>query len=151
MPGGAGGAKPLTVAAGILRRDTRVLACQRLRDGDPYGGKWELPGGKLQDGESAAEALVRELREELGIVARPGAEVERVEHLYPVRGLVRLHFFEVERFHGEPSNLGFETIRWASVPELLALDWLEADLPLVRRLAAGAGSPLAPLEQSPRW
>jgi len=137
----AEGAAPVRVAAGILRRDDRVLACRRL-PGGPFGLKWELPGGKLHPEETAAEALVRELREELGIAACVGPLVERTTHTYPGPFTVELCFFEVERFDGEPLNLGFHSILWAAGSELAELDWLEADRPLARRLAANPGRPL---------
>ncbi|MGD8375141.1 MAG: (deoxy)nucleoside triphosphate pyrophosphohydrolase [Acidobacteriota bacterium] len=134
----AGTPREVVVAAGILRRGDRILACRRRLEG-AFPGKWELPGGKLQDGESPGQALVRELREELAVEARPGREVARVRHEYADHAPVRLHFFEVESFQGEPRNLAFEEIRWASPRELLELDWLEADRPLVRRLAGPHG------------
>jgi 8-oxo-dGTP diphosphatase len=135
----------LRVAAGILRRGDRVLACRR-HPGGAFGGKWELPGGKLRDGEAPAAALVRELREELGVDAHPGDEVARLDHRYPGGPRVRLRFFEVERFDGELRNRAFQEIRWAAPADLLALDWLEADLPLVRRLAQHAGRRLRRVE-----
>jgi len=135
--------KVLEVAAGILRRDGQVLACQRLPEGR-FGLRWEFPGGKIERGESPAEALRRELREELGIGAEIGAEVARIGHRYPDHPPVLLHFFEVARFEPEPRNLAFAAIHWAASTELAALDWLEADRDLVRRLAASVG-PLPPL------
>jgi 8-oxo-dGTP diphosphatase len=134
---------PVRVAAGILRRDERILACRRL-PGGPFGLKWELPGGKLRPGEEPAEALVRELREELGVAARVGPLVERTTHTYPGPFTVDLLFFEVEGFEGEPRNLGFDAIRWAAASELEGLDWLEADRRLARRLARNSGRPLPP-------
>jgi 8-oxo-dGTP diphosphatase len=133
----------LEVAAGILRRDAHVLACQRLPEAS-FGLRWEFPGGKIERGESPAEALRRELREELGIGSEIGAEVARIGHTYHDHAPVLLHFFEVARFEPEPRNLAFAAIRWAAVAELASLDWLEADRDLVRRLAASPG-PLPPL------
>ena len=134
---------PVAVAAGILRRDGRILACRRRLD-DPFGGKWEFPGGKLRDGETPAQALLRELAEELGITASAGPEVGRVRHTYAGRSPLELHFFEVERFHPEPVNHGFEEMRWVRLSDLEALDWLEADRPLVRQIAASDGASLPP-------
>jgi 8-oxo-dGTP diphosphatase len=133
----------LEVAAGILRRDGHVLACQRLPEAS-FGLRWEFPGGKLERGESPAEALSRELLEELGVGAEIGAEVARIGHRYHNHAPVLLHFFEVTRFEPEPRNLAFADIRWAAGSELASLDWLEADRELVRRLAASPG-PLPPL------
>jgi len=133
----------IRVAAGILRRNGTILACRR-RLGDPFGGKWEFPGGKIRASETPSQALVRELQEELGIEVHPGAEVERVRHEYPGHPAVEIRFFEVREFRQEPRNLCFEELRWLAPPQLPSVDWLEADLPLVHRLAESDGRPLPP-------
>ena len=101
------------MAAGILFRRNRVLICQRAGPG-AFDGKWEFPGGKLQEGESAAQALIRELDEELEIRVR--AEdlrfLERLLHQYPGGPLVELHFFQVLAFEKEPVNRSFRSMRW---------------------------------------
>lgn len=122
------------VSAGILvDHDGKVLACQRRAD-QSHAHKWEFPGGKREAGETAAECLVRELREELGIEAEVGAEVWRVAHVYPGRVPVELTFFRVARFAGELRNLVFAEVRWMEVGRLAELDFLEADRELIARL-----------------
>ncbi len=69
------------VAVGILHRDGLVLACQRKKTA-LYPLQWEFPGGKVESGESPTDALIRELHEELGIVARPAKEFHRQEWDY---------------------------------------------------------------------
>lgn len=133
----------MRVAAGILRRSATILACRR-RLGGSFGGRWEFPGGKLHADETPSQALVRELQEELGIEVSPGLEVECIRHAYPGHPLVEIHFFEVGESSQEPRNLCFEELRWLSPQELPALDWLEADRPLVQRLATSDGKPLPP-------
>lgn len=125
----------IPVAAGILIRDDRILICQRHRS-DPYGLQWEFPGGKLREGESFEAALSRELQEELAIHAEVGAEVFRLQHRYPDR-FVEVAFFRVDSFRGEPENLVFEAIAWARRSELPGYRFLEADLGLVAKIAAG--------------
>jgi 8-oxo-dGTP diphosphatase len=122
------------VVAGIIRRGNLLLACQRRLD-DRFPGKWEFPGGKVEEGELPEAALRRELEEELGIIAEIGKRVWQARHKYPDFPPVELDFFEVAKFIGEPINLAFEQIRWVRPDELPALDFLEADLPLVARLA----------------
>ena len=76
------------VAALIRREDGRILICQRPRQ-KARGLLWEFPGGKVEPGETEAQALIRECREELGILIQPGQAAARVEHAYPdlfVRG-----------------------------------------------------------------
>jgi 8-oxo-dGTP diphosphatase len=121
------------VAVGILRVDGRVLACQRKRNA-VYPLKWEFPGGKVEAGESPPQALRRELGEELGIDATPGAEIHRQEWVYaegvanPERdGSFRVFYYLVDRYTGEPANHAFEEIRWVTVAELDRLDMLEGN------------------------
>ncbi len=127
----------IRVAAGILSRGGRILICQRGGAG-PMAGKWEFPGGKLAAGESAEEALVRELFEELEVRvrARDLCLLESLRHDYPGGPEVELHFFLVERFEGEPRNLGFQRMEWVEPRHASGFDFLEADRPLVARLAA---------------
>jgi len=124
------------VVAALIVKDDLILACQRTRH-QPMPLKWEFPGGKIEDGEKPREAMRRELEEELGIVAEVGAEVTRIVHRYPGGGSVELRFFEVRKYQGELENRIFREIRWATRQELLQLDFLEADLGLVKDLAAG--------------
>jgi 8-oxo-dGTP diphosphatase len=99
--------------------------------------KWEFPGGKIEEREQPRDALRRELEEELGIEATVGDEVARIQHEYPNGGMVELRFFIVRAFKGEIENRIFKDIQWASPQDLPKYDFLEADLTLVRDLAAG--------------
>ena len=123
------------VAALILQSD-KILVCQRTRH-QVMPLKWEFPGGKIEEGEQPRDALRRELEEELGIEATIGDEVARIVHEYPRGGSVELRFFAVNTYQGEIENRIFRDIRWCERSELPALDFLEADLTLVRDLAAG--------------
>jgi 8-oxo-dGTP diphosphatase len=99
--------------------------------------KWEFPGGKIEQGEHPTEALRRELDEELGIEARIGDEVARIQHKYPRGGTVELRFFVVHEFKGEVENRIFRDIQWVAPTRLPEFDFLEADRELVREIAAG--------------
>ena len=128
----------IRVAAGVLQREGRILICQR-RGGGPHALKWEFPGGKLREGESAGAALCRELREELSVAVLPPRlrNLGTVRHRYPEGPDVEIHFFQVSAFSGEPANLSFERIAWVTPRELAGHDFLDADRPLVARIAAG--------------
>jgi 8-oxo-dGTP diphosphatase len=126
----------ITVTAGILTCGEHVLVCQR-RAGGRFPLKWEFPGGKLEEGETAEGCLQRELREELSVEAEVGPEIYRTEHRYPGGFGVRLLFFRIRRFTGTPVNLAFERIEWARVADLSRYDFLEADRELVDRMARG--------------
>ncbi|MCI0567909.1 MAG: (deoxy)nucleoside triphosphate pyrophosphohydrolase [Acidobacteria bacterium] len=129
----------IRVAAGILSRGEQVLICQRSQAG-AFAGKWEFPGGKLQEGESAEEALVRELAEELDIVVRREnlRHLQTLRHRYPEGPEVELYFFQVVVFQREPQNRSFQQIAWIPASQAESFDFLEADKGLVARLAAGA-------------
>jgi len=99
--------------------------------------KWEFPGGKIEEGEQPRDALHRELEEELGIDATIGDEVARIRHEYKSGSSVELRFYVVREFKGELENRIFKDMRWTKPSELPSLDFLEADLQLVRELAEG--------------
>ncbi len=124
------------VVAALIVRDGRILVCQRTRH-QVMPLKWEFPGGKIEEGEQPVDALRRELEEELGIEARIGDEVARLRHVYKGGGAVELRFFEVREYSGEIENRIFRDVRWVERTELPGYDFLEADLGLVKDLAAG--------------
>jgi len=126
----------LVVAAALIDADGRVLLAQRPK-GKPLEGLWEFPGGKIEAGESAEQALRRELDEELGIQATIGTRVAHVRHSYRSGGAVDLQFFAVHTFEGELVNHIFEDMRWTPLKDLPGYDFLAADRDLVRDLAAG--------------
>jgi 8-oxo-dGTP diphosphatase len=131
------------VVAALIIRDSKILVCQRTRH-QTLPLKWEFPGGKIESDESPEAALRRELEEELGIEAEIGRKVAVIEHRYGNGAAVTLQFFLVERFSGEIQNRIFRDIRWVSREEMPTFDFLEADVALVRDIAAGRLSFLSP-------
>ena len=124
------------VAAGIIWRGDRFLAAERPA-GSSHEGFWEFPGGKIEEGESPSDALDRELREELGITVTEAAFWQIVAHDYRERGIhVRLHFFHVRRFVGEPEPKENQRLRWVTTEEALALNFLPADHRILAQLNA---------------
>lgn len=127
----------IVVAAGVIWRNGRFLAGQR-RTGAPMEGYWEFPGGKIEGGETPEECLARELAEELGIGLRRAEFWKTVTHTYAERGFhVRLHFFHVTAFSGEPCGKEGQNLRWVTPQEALELGFLPADASLLQELAAG--------------
>ena len=121
------------VAAGILcDAEGRVLIAERL-GGGPFQGLWEFPGGKISDGESAAEALSRELAEELGIEVIACASFMRLRHEYDDR-IVSIEFFIVSDWVSEPVGREGQELRWVPRERLDAGELLPADVPVVEAL-----------------
>jgi 8-oxo-dGTP diphosphatase len=124
----------LEVAAAVIERaDGAFLLAQRPA-GKVYAGWWEFPGGKVHDGETAAAALARELHEELGIdVRRAYPWVTRV-HAYE-HATVRLNFFRVTEWRGEPHPREQQAIRWQQLAQPMAKPMLPANAPVLAALA----------------
>ncbi|MDH3443879.1 MAG: (deoxy)nucleoside triphosphate pyrophosphohydrolase [Deltaproteobacteria bacterium] len=133
--------KVIDVVAGLIFQKGRVLACQRHADGS-FPLKWEFPGGKIESGEQPATALVRELREELGVEIHGIEQVYSHTHKYAGSPTVRLKFFHVSAYRGRIVNRVFEQVRWVGADELSRLDFLEGDLPVIEWLASGKTSAL---------
>ena len=129
----------VVVAAALFDHDGRVLIAQRPR-GKPLAGRWEFPGGKVDAGESERQALVRELREELGIEVRAARPFMRLTHAYAERD-VQLALWIVERFSGAPRSLDAQAPKWVAPARLGSEDILEADQPFIAALRdlPGAG------------
>jgi 8-oxo-dGTP diphosphatase len=123
------------VVAALIVRGDEILVCQRTRH-QTMPLKWEFPGGKIEDGEEPHAALARELEEELGILAHIGPEVARIRHTYGKGGVIDLRFFLVEQYEGDIENRIFRDVQWASREKLPEYDFLEADLELVKDIAA---------------
>lgn len=120
----------IEVVAGLILDDAgRLLACKRPV-GKHLGGKWEFPGGKLEDGEEPAAALVRELEEELGIIVIPGEALTPVVWDYG-RGPIRLHPILCRIAGGELHPHEHPEIRWCGREDLGGLDWAAADVPVL--------------------
>lgn len=119
----------------ILDRNGKVLACRRAA-GRHLGGLWEFPGGKIEDEESPKKALGRELQEELGISVEVGGIMDAVVEWTDGDVSIRLTAFRCEIIDGEPVALEHAEIRWCEMQELPALDWAEADEPIVAELLA---------------
>ena len=101
-------------------------------------GRWEFPGGKVEPGETDADALARECREELGVRVKVGARVGPDVPLAHGRALLRV--FAVTLLDGDvPRALEHAAMRWLAVDELDSVPWLPADRPIVAELPALLG------------
>ena len=120
------------VAGALYDAAGRVLIAQRP-PGKALAGRWEFPGGKVHDGEGAYDALVRELREELGVEVRSAQRLMRYAHAYPDR-VVWLDMWIVTEWRGEPRSLDGQALKWVPPAKLGGEDILEADQPIVAAL-----------------
>lgn len=123
--------KTIEVAAAIIHNGSQILATQRGY-GD-YKGSWEFPGGKLQDGESAQEAIVREIQEELRVRIQPEKLLTTVEYDYETFHLT-MHCFVASILSGEIQLVEHEAMKWLSVEELDSVAWLPADVEVVHKI-----------------
>jgi 8-oxo-dGTP diphosphatase len=132
------GSAVIDVVAAVVEHEGRVLLTRRL-DGTHLGGMWEFPGGKIADGESHAEALRREIREELDAGVQVHDLMLETTHMYPDRA-VRLSFYRCTLAGPPRSALGQE-MRWVLPAELGELQFPEADRELLEFLKRRAASP----------
>ena len=121
------------VVAAILEREGKILICRR-RANQSHALQWEFPGGKVEPGETPAQALARELEEELGIAAASGDQIAGYEFTYPGKSPIRLFFFRVNSYQGEPQNLIFQEMRWEPPSRLAEFDFVEGDHEFLRSL-----------------
>ena len=122
------------VASAVIIKDGLVFAAQRA-DKKDQACRWEFPGGKLEEGESAQDAVVREIAEELSLVVSVDRPLMRVEHQGPAFSLT------MDVFVCTPSSPHIVLTehldsRWFSQDELWSVDWADADIPVVHEVAA---------------
>ena len=126
--------EPLHVVAAVIVVGGRVLACRRA----PHkadAGRWEFPGGKVEPGESSEQALVREIREELGVDIVVTGELGTDDTAVGDR-VVRLTCLRAEVTGALPiASTDHDELRWVTPTELPDLDWAEPDRPAVRLLS----------------
>ncbi len=126
-----------TVTAAVIRRNGAYLIARRSAGGD-LSGKWEFPGGKCEPGESDADALARELREELAMEAAIGAYVAgtRFEH---AGRRYELKAYEAEWTGGGPELREHQEVRWVAPAEFDRYDFAPSDRAIVKELMRREG------------
>lgn len=127
---------PTVVAAAVVIRDGRVLLTRRA-EGQHLAGLWEFPGGKLEEGESPEEALVRECREECGIEVDVEEILDVTHHRYPEKDVLLL-FYRCELRAGEVRHLQVADHAWVPPSELPDYSLPPADARVVARVQAMA-------------
>lgn len=125
------------VVAALIWQDEKFMICQRPAH-KARGLLWEFVGGKIEDGETKEEALVRECREELGISLSVGDVFMQVEHEYPDL-TVRLTIFHAFIAGGEPQKLEHNDIRWITPQEIPNYDFCPADVEILQKITQDFG------------
>ena len=131
----------IDIAAGLLCRQGRLLLGKRAARRTAYPGVWDLPGGHVEAGETAEQALVRELREELGVTPlawRAWAVLHAPAMGRETASLLRVHLFLVTQWDGEPRNLlpdEHDAVAWFTADEAATLTLAHADYPRLFREA----------------
>lgn len=120
------------VAAVIFGHDGRILLAKRPQHVHK-GGLWEFPGGKVELAESVAEALSRELREELAIDVLVAEPLIKLEHSYPDKAVL-LDFWKVTSFSGDPRGNEGQPIEWVARDQLHNYNFPEANVPVLELL-----------------
>ncbi len=137
--------KIVHVAVGVIRTTDNEGCCRyfltkRLKEAH-QGGKWEFPGGKVEEGETVAQALSRELKEEVAIDILSCQPLMKIEHNYPGKEggekgskTVRLDVFIVDNFTGEPSAQEGQGQGWFELKDFEKLDFPEANKVIIEKL-----------------
>ena len=123
--------KNIKVVAAVIKNGNKIYATQR-----GYGefkGGWEFPGGKIEQGETSQEALVREIEEELETKIKVNDLIDTIEYDYPTFHL-SMECFWCEIIKGNLVLLEAEAAKWLTKEELYSVDWLPADLLLIPKL-----------------
>lgn len=123
----------LEVGAALVFKNGKFLITQR-KEGDSFGGFWELPGGKKEPTESLEECVIRELKEELDIVVEIQHFFRILTYHYPQRS-VRLNIFFCSHKSGEPKLIECQNLAWVSPKDLSKYKFPEADQSLIEELA----------------
>lgn len=123
--------KIVNVVAAVIKENNKIYATQR-----GYGelmGKWEFPGGKIEEGEKPEEALKREIMEELDIIIEVGKLLDTIEYDYPTFHL-SMNCFVCKIISGSIILKEHNDAKWLAKNELRSLDWLPADIELIDKV-----------------
>lgn len=123
----------IQVAIGVVVNQQQQMLISQRHAQQHLGNQWEFPGGKLEVGETATQALARELAEELGILVQHSRPLIEFVHHYAERS-VHLHVFVVTHWHGQPQSLEHQPLRWVSLTQIDDYPLPAANLPIVSAL-----------------
>ena len=123
--------KTIEVVAAVIKKEDSIFATKRGYG--EFAGGWEFPGGKIEAGETAKEALIREIMEELDTLIDVGQLIDTVEYDYPSFHLT-MHCFFCSIISGDLVLKEHEAAKWLKKEELFSVGWLPADLGLIDKI-----------------
>ncbi|NLW35597.1 MAG: (deoxy)nucleoside triphosphate pyrophosphohydrolase [Syntrophorhabdus aromaticivorans] len=124
---------PKIVTAAVIEKDGHILIAKR-KQGKLHAGKWEFPGGTLEEGETCEQCLKREVQEELAVTAEIGDLVCVSEYSYAPDWTIRLLAYRATVISGIFSLNDHEEMRWVKPADLFEYNFPEADWPIVEKL-----------------
>lgn len=127
------GVKKVRVAVGIITNPQGEIFICRRGASQHQANKWEFPGGKVEDGETDAQALARELAEEVGIRVLSCEPFMQIDHDYGDKFVI-LAIRKLSAYQGEPTGLEGQESRWVRVNELSNYDFPQANSPILDKL-----------------
>jgi 8-oxo-dGTP diphosphatase len=122
----------LVVCAAIIHKDNKVLIAQR-KEGDTHALLWEFPGGKVEEGESPEESIVREINEELDINISADNVFDVVHHKYEKRNII-LIVYNCTYLSGDPKAIECNDFKWIDIKEMNKFKFVAADNNIVNKL-----------------
>ncbi|WP_408918984.1 (deoxy)nucleoside triphosphate pyrophosphohydrolase [Corynebacterium tuberculostearicum] len=125
---------PIRVVGAVFHDGERFLAC-RKKPGKPLEGHWEFPGGKIEPGETPEQALEREIREELNLIAEVGQKVTTTTYEYDF-ATIELTTFYCTLVDGDLRLTDHDATKWVTSTEAANLTWAPADIPAVEAIAS---------------
>ncbi|MEK4138107.1 MULTISPECIES: (deoxy)nucleoside triphosphate pyrophosphohydrolase [Kurthia] len=125
--------KHVHVVGAVMVNDEEKIFCAQRSKKMSLPGLWEFPGGKIEDGETKQQALIREIQEELACSIEVYEQIEDTTYEYETF-VVRLETFKAKILKGEPVLQEHQASKWIAVEELDQLNWAAADVPAVKKI-----------------
>ena len=125
--------KKIKVVAAVIRDDNKIFAT--ARGYGEFKGQWEFPGGKVEEGETPQQALVREIKEELDADIEVGELIDTIEYDYPTFHL-SMDCFWAKAVTGQIVLKEAEAAKWLTKETLDSVQWLPADITLIEKIKA---------------
>lgn len=123
---------PISVVGAVILNEKGEILCAQRGVKSDLPMMWEFPGGKIKQGESAQEALVREIKEELACVVSVNQPITTTSFHYPTKHILLSTFYCTLLNDEKPKRLEHHKLLWCDIQDLLSLNWAPADLPTVK-------------------